>query len=84
MKLTPLNIVLACFLAWIVSEWGEDRLLMTWWSILLMVIVLIVSDLLFRMLLKEPRRLWIGEIGFILIAGILMVAIKATLVSGNI
>ncbi|SFT13538.1 hypothetical protein [Sphingobacterium wenxiniae] len=76
MKLTPLNIVLACFLAWCVSEWGNDQLQMTWWAILLMVVLLIVCDLLFRIVLKDFKRLWMGQIGFVLIAGILMVVIR--------
>ncbi len=78
MKLTPLNIVLACFLAWIVTEWGNEQLQMTWWSIVLMVVVLLLADVIFRLVLKDMKRLWIGEIGFVLLAGILMVVIRAT------
>ncbi|WDF68080.1 hypothetical protein PQ465_17500 [Sphingobacterium oryzagri] len=76
MKLTPLNIVLACVLTWIVSEWGNDQLALAWWKIVLFLLILLAADLVFRLLVKDLKKLWINEIGFILISGILMVVLK--------
>jgi len=77
MKLTPLNIVLACFLAWAATEWGKDGQ-PAWWAVLLLALLLLLVDLVFRMLLKGIKRLWLSELGFVLLAGILLLLIRAT------
>lgn len=79
MKLTPLNIVLACFLAWTITEWGADQLTMSWWALGLFVLAITASDLLFRLILKDVKKLWAAEIGFMLVASILMIVIKTVL-----
>lgn len=76
MKLTPLNIVVACFLTWIVSEWGDDQLRLAWWQVILFLVVVTLADMVFRFFVKDLKKLWIGEIGFILVSGILMVIVK--------
>ncbi|WP_437920871.1 hypothetical protein [Sphingobacterium sp. LRF_L2] len=76
MKLTPLNIVIACFLTWTISEWGNDQLIFSWWKVLLFLVVVSAVDLLFRSLVRNLKKLWLNEIAFILIAGILMIVLK--------
>ncbi len=77
MKLTPLNITLACVLVWAVSEVGStDRALFSWAGLLILSVVLIVVDILFRLWTKNIQRLWIMQIGFILLVGIISILIK--------
>lgn len=76
MKVTPLNITLACVLTWIISEWGNGQLNLSSWVVVLLVLLLIVVDILFRMLFKENGKLWMAEIGFILVTCILLLIIK--------
>lgn len=76
MKLTPLNIVIACFLTWVVSEWGNDQLMLPWWKVILFLVIILLADIVFRLFVKDLKKLWINEIGFILISSILMVVLK--------
>lgn len=76
MKLTPLNIVVACIFAWVISEWGEEGKLLSWgWTVVLAVTLLLI-DLFFRLVFKEMKRIWILEVGFILLASILILLLK--------
>ncbi|WP_033564027.1 hypothetical protein [Sphingobacterium sp. SYP-B4668] len=77
LKLTPLNIVLACILVWFFSELGNPAgtMISIPWMIVL-VVVLSVMDLLFRIWLKAMNRVWIFEIGFILMVSIVTILIK--------
>ncbi|MBV2227872.1 MULTISPECIES: hypothetical protein [Sphingobacterium] len=77
MKLTPLNITLACILVWAISEMGSvEKPLFSWAWLLILSIVLIVVDILFRLWTKNTQRLWIMQIGFILVVGIISMLIK--------
>ena len=76
MKLTPLNIVIACFLAWCVSEWGNDELVISWWKLTLFGLAILISDLLLRITIKDIKKLWAAQIGFILVASILILIIR--------
>lgn len=77
MKLTPLNIVLACVLVWFLSEINlEGEQLFSWGWIIVFIVLLAALDLIFRLLFREVRRLWIMQIAFILVVSILMVLIR--------
>lgn len=76
MKLTPLNIALAVVIAWFVTEWGNDQFEFAVWRFILFVVFLLVTDIVFRLLVKDMQKLWMGEIGFILVTGILAVLIR--------
>ncbi|MDR2284122.1 MAG: hypothetical protein LBE37_12980 [Sphingobacterium sp.] len=77
MKLTPLNITLACILVWVVSEWGSgEEKIMSWGWLLVLTIFLALIDLGFRLFFKDLKRIWFLQIGFILLVGILMVILK--------
>ncbi|OYD43831.1 hypothetical protein [Sphingobacterium cellulitidis] len=77
MKLTPLNITLACILVWAVSEMGTgEKPLFSWGMLVILSIVLIVVDILFRLWTKNVQRLWMMQIGFILVVGIVSMLIK--------
>ncbi len=76
MKLTPLNIVLACLIAWAIGEWVNGEMVFSGWLFVLFLVFVLLSDLVFRVLIKDLRKLWMGELGFILLTGILVVLIK--------
>lgn len=77
MKLTPLNITLACVLVWRISETNSaDKPIFTWIWLLILTIMLILVDLLFRLWIKDNRRLWILQVGFLVVVGIVTVLIK--------
>ena len=76
MKLTPLNIVLACVITWIISEWGSEQLLLPWWQVALFIGAILFADILFRVFVKDIKKLWILEIGFVLVSGILAIGLK--------
>lgn len=77
MKLTPLNIVLACVLVWFLSEINlEGEQLFSWGWMIVFIVLLAALDLIFRLLFREVRRLWIMQIAFILVVSILMVLIR--------
>lgn len=77
MKLTPLNITLACVLVWFISEWNLDggQLFSLGWMALL-VILLALLDLGFRLLFRDLKKLWLVQIGFIVVVSILVVLLK--------
>jgi len=77
LKLTPLNIALACILVWFFSELGNPvgtMISIPW--MLALVVILSVVDLLLRIWLKSLKRVWIFEIGFILMVSIVTLLIK--------
>lgn len=77
MKLTPLNIVLACVLVWFLSEISlEGEQLFSWGWMIIFVILLAALDLIFRLIFRETKRLWIMQVAFILVVSILMVLIR--------
>lgn len=77
MKLTPLNIALACVLVWFISEWNlEGAQLFSFGWMLFFVVFLALLDLGFRLLFKDLKKLWLMQIGFMLIVSILVVLIK--------
>ncbi|MGM1427966.1 hypothetical protein [Sphingobacterium lactis] len=78
MKLTPLNIALACIIVWVMSEYMSDQEpLFSWVWVLLLSLVFIFVDILFRIWFKNMQRLWMVELGFLLVVGILSILIKA-------
>jgi len=77
MKLTPLNITLACVLVWRISEiTTDDKPLFTWIWLLVLTIMLILVDILFRVWIKDNRRLWILQLGFLIVVAVVTVLIK--------
>ena len=76
MKLSPLNIAQACLLVWYIDEWGKDQALIPMWQLALFLVLLLLVDLVFRYYIKATRNLWMSEIGFILLTGILVVLLK--------
>ncbi len=78
MKITPINITLACVLTWIISEWSNGQLNFSWWFVILFILLLIGVDIVFRLFVKENKKLWIGEVSFILVTSILLLIIKLT------
>ncbi|WKK59156.1 MULTISPECIES: hypothetical protein [unclassified Sphingobacterium] len=77
MKLTPLNIALACVLVWAISELGnEGEPLFSWVWLVVLSVLLVFVDILFRVWVRDIQRLWVMQIGFMIIVGIVTVLIK--------
>ncbi len=77
MKLTPLNITLACIIVWAISEMGDTKEpLFSWGWLILLIVVLIILDILFRLWTKDLKKLWMIQIGFVLVVGIISILIK--------
>lgn len=77
MKLTPLNIALACVLVWAISELGnEGEPLFSWVWLVVLSVLLVFVDILFRIWVRDIQRLWVMQIGFMIIVGIVTVLIK--------
>lgn len=77
MKLTPLNIVLASVLFWLISEWNADHpMLISWGWLIAFAIIISLVDLGFRIVFKELKKIWLLQIGFILLVGIIMITLK--------
>lgn len=77
MKLTPLNITLACVLVWVISELNLDtEMTFSWGWLVVLCVTLSLIDLGFRMVFRDIKKLWYSQIAFILMVGILAVVIK--------
>ncbi|MCC2599721.1 hypothetical protein [Sphingobacterium sp. FBM7-1] len=77
MKLTPLNITLACVLVWVISELNLDtEMTFSWGWLIALCVILSLIDLGFRMIFKDLKKLWFTQIAFILVVGMLMVLIR--------
>lgn len=68
MRITPINIILAGLLTWIVWQIIEDKLSIAgiFWFLLL-VVLLVAADQIFRILLKRIHKIWLIEGAFILL-----------------
>ncbi|NQD72713.1 hypothetical protein HP439_18475 [Sphingobacterium shayense] len=76
MKITPINITLACALTWIISEWSNEQFDFSWWFVSFLIVFLVVVDIIFRMMFKQTQKLWMAEIGFIVVTCVLLLIIK--------
>lgn len=77
MRLSPLNIVLACVLLWAISEMGEEGdSLFSWGWLLLMVLVILIADLLFRIWVPDNKKLWFFQVAFVLMVGVFTILVK--------
>lgn len=77
MKLTPLNITLACILVWAISDsQSEGELTFSWPWLIVLVVMLVVLDLVFRLMVKDFKKMWMLQIGFILVVSLVMVILK--------
>lgn len=68
LRITPLNIVMAGLLTWMFWQLLVDAVLgfrMVWVTILL--VILVAADQLFRILVRDLRRIWLIEVGFLLL-----------------
>lgn len=68
LRITPINVVLAALLTWVVWQIIDDKLLLSrilW--LLLLFIVLVVADQIFRVLIKNISKIWLIEGVFIVL-----------------
>ena len=80
MRLTPLNIVSAVLILLatlpLMKGAGRSETPVGFYYYILLVALCVISDLLFRGLLRNLKRIWIVELSFIIFVAILLVLFK--------
>lgn len=83
LRLTPLNIVsslLIVSIAWLIIFPDSPELRgLTSTSLIILLFLCFISDLIFRRLLSDIKRIWLFELLFIIFVAVLMVCIRAFL-----
>lgn len=67
-KITPLNMVVAILIVWAVSGLMDGAIAssqLIWIGFLAVLVVLV--DIMFRMMLKTPKRLWMIQLLFLVL-----------------
>lgn len=79
-RLTPLNILMAVLVTavgyYIIFPDEEGWRLLGAVTVFMLAVMCFLSDLLFRFLLKDLKRIWIVEVCFIIFAVVLIIIIK--------
>ena len=77
MRITPLNIVSAILLVMaalpFLGNSAKSGSTISFYYYMLMVVLCVISDLLFRSALKNVKRIWIVELSFIIFVAVLLV-----------
>jgi uncharacterized membrane protein len=80
MRLTPLNIVSAVLILLatlpFLNASGQGETPVGFYYYILLVALCVISDLLFRGLLRNLKRIWIVELSFIIFVAVLLVLFK--------
>jgi len=77
MRFTPLNIASACLVAWFVIEDPRDeKVLFNWGAFILLMLVLIGIDIAFRILIKQNKKMWLLQLGFLVVVCITSLLLK--------
>ncbi|CAM3785660.1 hypothetical protein [Sphingobacterium prati] len=79
MRFTPLNIASACLVAWFVMENPNDeKALFTWGAFIALMLLLTIVDILFRVLLKDNKRMWMLQLVFLVVVCVVSLIVKVT------
>lgn len=79
MRFTPLNIATACLVAWFVMENPNDeKALFTWGAFVLLLLVLTVVDILFRVFVKQNKKMWLLQLAFLVVVCVTSLIVKVT------
>ena len=79
MRFTPLNIASACLVAWFVMENPNDeKALLTWGAFIALMLLLTIVDILFRVLLKGNKRMWLLQLAFLVVVCVVSLIVKVT------
>ncbi|WP_194269777.1 hypothetical protein [Sphingobacterium faecium] len=79
MRLTPINIVSACLIAWyFVEDMDDTNPLLSVTALISLLVVLLLVDIFFRIIMKQDKKLWLYEFAFIVVVAILTLIIKIT------
>lgn len=76
MRLTPINISMACALTWFISELSTEKPLFSWGLFVLWFAILLSIDVLFRVGIKNNKKLWFMQLGFIGIVSVASILLK--------
>jgi len=78
-RFTPLNIATACLVAWFVMENPNDeKALFTWGAFVLLLLVLTVVDILFRVFVKQNKKMWLLQLAFLVVVCVTSLIVKVT------
>jgi len=78
-RLTPINIVSACLIAWyFVEDMDDKNPLLSVTALISLLVVLLLVDIFFRIIMKQDKKLWLYEFAFIVLVAILTLIIKIT------
>lgn len=73
LRITPLNIVSAALLTWMLWSVLDDNYTLAWLGLMfLLLVAIIVADQFFRIMLKSLKRVWLIE-GFFVILVVIVV-----------
>ncbi len=73
LRITPLNIVSAALLTWMLWSVLDDNYTLAWVGLMfLLLVAIIVADQFFRIMLKSLKRVWLIE-GFFVILVVIVV-----------
>lgn len=73
LRITPLNILAAGLLTWMLWSVLEDNYTLGWVGlVLLLLVAVVVADQFFRIMLKSLKRVWLIE-GFFVILVVIVV-----------
>ncbi|MDR3009202.1 MAG: hypothetical protein LBV59_14795 [Sphingobacterium sp.] len=79
MRFTPLNIASACLVAWFVMENPNDeKALFTWGAFILLLLILTVVDIVFRVFVKQNKKMWLLQLAFLVVVCVTSLIVKVT------
>jgi hypothetical protein len=78
-RFTPLNIASACLVAWFVMENPNDeKALFTWGAFILLLLILTVVDIVFRVFVKQNKKMWLLQLAFLVVVCVTSLIVKVT------
>jgi len=73
LRITPLNISCSMVLAWLLWDICFEGIVWKWIAYsLMLIVVMVITDLVFRFFLRKMKRIWLTECGFILFTVLLI------------
>ncbi|MEZ0450182.1 hypothetical protein ABTW24_01060 [Sphingobacterium thalpophilum] len=56
----------------------DEKALFTWGAFLVLLVLLLTVDILFRVLIKDNKKMWMLQLAFLFLASIACLIVKAT------
>ncbi|UIR55165.1 hypothetical protein LZQ00_12885 [Sphingobacterium sp. SRCM116780] len=66
-------------MAWyFVEDISDQTPLLSFFGLLILMVVLLLVDIFFRIIVKQDKKLWLYELGFMIVVALLILIIKIT------